>query len=126
MDIKYKALAKGLFKHTTNPSLLKEVKLESYLFKCPNISRLVKEIAYCLVTTIEERLGREEYRVAYFGCSTKNWKLKVVHSEVKHFKSLNDLIIVDISILETDRETIFTKYEWFKNKLIKELNNYGE
>ena len=64
--------------------------------------------------------------MAYFSCSTKDWKFKVVYSEVKHFKSLNDLIIVDIYILETNRETIFTKYEWFKNDLIKELNNYGE
>lgn len=126
MDIKYKALSKGLFKHTTNPGLVKEVKLESYLSKCTNTNRLIKEIAYCLITTIEERLCKEEYRVAYFSCSTKDWKLKVVYSEVKHFKSLNDLIIVDISILETDRETIFTKYKWFKKDLIKELNNYGE
>ena len=126
MDYKYQALNKGLFKHTNNPGLLKEVSLLNYLPKCINKTKLVKEVAYCLITTIQERLVREEYRVAYFSCSIKDWKLKVAYSEVKHFKSLNDLIIVDISILETDRNSIFTKYEWFKNNLLKELNNYGE
>lgn len=125
MDYKYQALKRCLFKHTNNPGLIKEVSLINYLPKCTNRKRLVKEIAYCLITPITERLNREQYKVAYFSCST-NWKLKVVYSEVKHFKSLNDLIIIDISILETDRETIFTKYEWFKNNLLEELNNYGE
>ena len=126
MDIKYKALSKGLFKHNTNPGLIKEVKLENYLSKCSNSSKLIKEIAYCLVTTIEERLVKEEYRVAYFSCSIKNWKLKVVYSKVKYFKSLNDLIIVDISILETDRDLLFANYKWFKNDLLTALNTYGE
>lgn len=126
MDIKYEALNKGLFKHTTNPGLIKEVLLENYIEKCPNRTRLVKEIAYCLVTSIGERVVRKEYRVAYYSCSTTDWKYKVVFPRVKYFKSLNDLIIIDISILETNRDILFDKYRWFKEDLIKELENYGE
>lgn len=126
MDYKYQALNKGLFKHTTNPGLIKEVSLLNYIPNCSNRKWLVKEVAYCLVTSITERLSREQYRVAYFSCSTKDWKLKAVCSKVKYFKSLNDLIIVDISILETDRDIIFTKYKWFKDNLLTTLNTYGE
>ena len=79
-----------------------------------------------MITSIEERLNREEYRVAYFSCATKDWKLKAICSKVKYFKSLDDLIIVDISILETDRDLLFANYKWFKPDLIIALNTYGE
>ena len=126
MDYKYQALNKGLFKHTTNPGLIKEVSLLNYLPNCINREWLVKEVVYCLITSIEERLSREEYRVAYFSCATKDWKLKAICSKVEYFKSLDDLIIVDISILETDRDLLFANYKWFKPDLIIALNTYGE
>ncbi len=126
MDIKYEALNRGLFKHTTNPGLIKEVSLLNYLPKCPNRTRLVKEVAYCLVTSIEERVNRKEYKIAYYSCSNTDWKYKVVYPKVKYFKSLNDLIIVNIAILENNSNILFTEYEWFKEDLIKELKNYGE
>ena len=126
MDYKYQALNKGLFKHTTNPGLIKEVSLLNYLPNCINREWLVKEVVYCLITSIEERLNREEYIVAYFSCATKDWKLKAICSKVEYFKSLDDLIIVDISILETDRDLLFANYKWFKPDLIIALNTYGE
>ena len=126
MDYKYQALNKGLFKHTTNPGLIKEVSLLNYLPNCINREWLVKEVVYCLITSIGERLNREQYRVAYFSCATKDWKLKAICSKVEYFKSLDDLIIVDISILETDRDLLFANYKWFKHDLIIALNTYGE
>jgi len=126
VDIKYAALSRGFFKHTTKPGLIKEVSLIDYLPKAYNRSKLIKQIAYCLVTSIEERIYKEEYRVAYYSCSIVDWKFKVVYPKVKHFKSLKDLLIIDVSILETNRDIVFSEFTWFKEDLIKELNEYGK
>ena len=126
MDIKLESLKRGFFKHTIKPGLIKEFLLENYLTKCNSRSKLTKEVAYCLVTLPEERY-REQYRVAYNSCSMSDWKFQVVYCKTKVIKSLKDLLIIDISILNkpTERELLFIKHKWFKSDLIKELTNYG-
>ena len=126
MDIKYQALKKGLFRHTNKPGLIKEVLLENYIDKCLNRTKLINEIVYCLITPIEQRLSKEHYRVAYNSGFISNWEYKIVYPKIKYFKSLKDLIIINISILETNRDIIFNKYKWFKEELIYRLENYGE
>jgi len=126
MDIKLESLKRGFFKHTIKPGLIKEVLLENYLTKCNSRIKLVREIAYCLVTLPEERY-KKQYKIAYYSCSMSDWKLKVVYSKAKVIKSLKDLLIIDISILNrpSKRELLFTQHKWFKSDLIKELTNYG-
>ena len=131
MDTKLEALKKGFFKHNRNPSLLKEYTLLNYIKFCKSRPILIKEIAYCLTTKVEDRFNREIWRIAFNSCNILDWKYLVVYSNKKAYKSLTDLIIIDISILNDpkDREEIYIKYPWFKEALLLELKlitQYGQ
>lgn len=123
MDIKLQALKKGFFKHNRNPSLIKEYTLLNYLKFSKSRTRLIREIAYCLTTEVDNRFNREVWRIAYHSSTITDWKYKLVYSNKKAYQSLNDLNIIDISILNNpnDREILYTTYPWFKDDLLLEL-----
>ena len=125
MDIKLESLKRGFFKHTTKPGLVKEVTLFNYLNHCNSRYKIVKEVAYVLLTKPEKR-HKLSYKIAYNSCSIADWTFKLVYPKRKDFKCISDLLIIDISILNTkkDRELLFSKYDWFKADLIKKLTNY--
>ena len=124
MDLKYEGLHRGYFKHKRNPGLIQQIKLEDFLPICKDRFRLVKSVSYALVNPIEVRLQKKEYKIAINSCVITDWKFKVVHPEIKKPKSLKDLVIIDIEILNNNSLSVFTKFEWFKDDLIHELNNY--
>ena len=90
---------------------LSKVKLEE--FTCRNWNRLAKEIAYVLVNPVEKRV-REQYRIGY--ALEKDRENLVVYNLKRDYKRVEDLILIDIGILVSDKRWKFL----LENEILRE------
>lgn len=132
----YDALKTGAFQYKRKPGLLKIVKLENYLKYCKNTTRLLEAIAFALIFDHSQKTS-EIYQVAFNSnnLSKDKWKyhcplslkkdsIQLSHCNQSNSINLEDLIIIDFSILHKEKEKtkLFEEHPYLKQSLMTEVS----
>ena len=95
------ALRQGLFSRKRMPSPLKVLSLDLALSKVP-ISKLAKELAYCLCTDAKDRLHNDRYHIAFNAIPLKDWSCIAVITKGRYIKTFDDLTSGDEPVEESE------------------------
>lgn len=117
----FKALCAARYRITQPPGLIRVVKLNIYLLRCPNQNQLAKEIVYCYIVKPENRSGL--YSPAQ-RATPVNWERLALLKKTEKPTVLKDLFAVDFSLLDKEKEKylLFENFPNFKRELEMELN----
>lgn len=67
------------------------------------MSKLAKELAYCLCTDAKDRLHHDRYHIAFNAIPLKDWSCVAVVQLSLFIKNFKDIAIVDFSLYKTDK-----------------------
>lgn len=95
-------LIKGNYKRKRRPHILRIIRLDLAIKKY-SLVKISKEIAYCLVTEVDQRISNERYLIAKSTLTLKDkeWSsIAVLQLKDKEIKSFSDLICINYKMID--------------------------